>query len=592
MKYAGMAKHDISTFNEGSATRFLAEYLEQKNTIKTFFKENDRTPNYDGTFEIVTAEGFPMKQFIVQIKKVENLTPNIQGQNKGNYMYEMETKFLAYVKAKVTESPAIYFVVDIAAKRIFWLYLSDELLMNLNFEGHEKIRFPFQESDIIGDFDVFMDTLNQITSKRNTLFLDKTPEEIASMQEALDYINGLMDNDFSKIKDSIFPNLWRFGIKHSNSEDFSITAGDKTVRYENTAMFALYPQMKGVADTGLREYSMLGEQYFNQWDATGKTTPMEYTKNSLHKIIKTYFENGISIQLLPNLILMERLNWFVTKMTRFYTYHVDDQGITINELYRSFCILAKYIQHIVADASLSENESTIKHQLVSAYYRGRIKNFCIFDYLSLVQTEFEQHCNFYKDIGDIRFSLDLFELFSKNLIESRLIMLELQKRRVETYKAVWNYDYFELSQQSPEEFLKCIDSICQQWFSQLPVIYNQVYEAMFEKHKYRVTGRFEYQNEYRSDRLFGADFSTVICKYENTNFEIEYNSGCRSNYDNPVFENGLLSKFDGYTLSQFFPRKHLFYDAVRCLLYQGICNELNFDHRGLSIGSQSLSLFD
>lgn len=161
MKQAGMAKHSDSAFNEGSANRLLADFLEQKHTIKTFFKENDRTPNYDGSFELVSQDGTPTKQFIVQIKKVENLTPNVQGENKGNYMYSLETNFLYYVKAKVTESPAIYFVVDIATKNIFWLYLSDELLMNMGFEGKPELYYPLTEADKITDIDTFTSKLLQ-----------------------------------------------------------------------------------------------------------------------------------------------------------------------------------------------------------------------------------------------------------------------------------------------------------------------------------------------------------------------------------------------------------------------------------------------
>ena len=77
MAHIGMARHSDSSFNEGRATRLLAEYLEQNSKIKTFFKENDRTPNYDGSMELVSADGEPTKQFIVQIKKVENLTANV-----------------------------------------------------------------------------------------------------------------------------------------------------------------------------------------------------------------------------------------------------------------------------------------------------------------------------------------------------------------------------------------------------------------------------------------------------------------------------------------------------------------------------------
>ena len=149
MKMVGMARHATSAFNEKAATRMLSDFLEQNHTIATFFKENDRTPNYDGSFELVGEDDAPTKQFIVQIKKVENLVPNVKGANKGKYVYDLDTSFLYYVKEKVTESPAIYFVVDIATKNIFWLYLSDELLMRLDFEGKEHLSYPFSDTDIV-----------------------------------------------------------------------------------------------------------------------------------------------------------------------------------------------------------------------------------------------------------------------------------------------------------------------------------------------------------------------------------------------------------------------------------------------------------
>ena len=87
--------------------------------------------------ESVEPEGVPTKQFIVQIKKVENLAANTKGGNKGKYVYRLETNYLYYVKGKVTESPAICFVVDIVTHNDFWLYLSDAVLMSLDFEGKE-----------------------------------------------------------------------------------------------------------------------------------------------------------------------------------------------------------------------------------------------------------------------------------------------------------------------------------------------------------------------------------------------------------------------------------------------------------------------
>lgn len=172
-----MARHSVSSFNEADANRLLADFLEQKHSIKTFFKENDRTPNYDGSMELTDKEGYPIKQFIVQIKKVENLSPNVKGKNKGRYIYQLETAFLEYVKARVTDSPSIYFVVDIATKNIFWLYLSDELVNSLSFDGKDTIPYPFTASDIIQDIDSFVDALSQIVAARNELNSQKTPEE-------------------------------------------------------------------------------------------------------------------------------------------------------------------------------------------------------------------------------------------------------------------------------------------------------------------------------------------------------------------------------------------------------------------------------
>ena len=45
MSNPGISKHDISSFNESDAINLLSNTLESNHTIKTFFSENDRTPN-------------------------------------------------------------------------------------------------------------------------------------------------------------------------------------------------------------------------------------------------------------------------------------------------------------------------------------------------------------------------------------------------------------------------------------------------------------------------------------------------------------------------------------------------------------------
>ena len=68
-----MAIHSEDSFNEAEEIRILSNKLEEKRRIKTFFKENDKTPNTDGFFELVAEDKTPQKQFVVQIKKVNSL---------------------------------------------------------------------------------------------------------------------------------------------------------------------------------------------------------------------------------------------------------------------------------------------------------------------------------------------------------------------------------------------------------------------------------------------------------------------------------------------------------------------------------------
>lgn len=592
MGKAGMAKHSVSAFDEKDATRILSDFLEQKHTVATFFKENDRTPNYDGSFELVGADDAPTKQFIVQIKKVENLKPNVKGKNKDCYVYELETSFLYYVKEKVTESPAIYFIVDIVTKNIFWLYLSDEFLMKLDFEGKEKISYPFSKADIVPEIDIFVQTLNQIAKKRNTFFLQKTPEQIAEMQDALDYINRLMENDFTIIRDDVFPNLWRFGIKYTSGETMSITAHEQTITSESTSMFALYPQIKGEADTGVREYTGNQTNYFNHFDMFGKTTPMEYTQESLHKIIKSYLEQEIPAARLGDIMLFERIDSFVKRLQRFYDFNVHGEKILIDDLYRIYVMLIRYMQHVILDDEIESVEVNIKKEIIKRFNRGERNFFDIFHCGSEIVTCFKQFCKKQDFSRKIGFKPDLmFRVIPRYQIEAFVDIATLKERHVEHYEPIWKYNYYDLTKLNADEFISKINEICEQWFSELPIIYNSFYDTFFEKNKYRVKGKFEYVNKYFSDGRCGPWFSTTVREYNYKDFIIGHNPECSDSFNDEDKGNGLLYIHDGFLIERFLQRKRLFYDSVRCLLYQGICKELGYKSRGLSFDGMNYRLF-
>lgn len=55
-KKLGMAQHSKSSFDEAKEIRIVEELLESHRAVKTFFSENDKTPNHDGFFELVENE--------------------------------------------------------------------------------------------------------------------------------------------------------------------------------------------------------------------------------------------------------------------------------------------------------------------------------------------------------------------------------------------------------------------------------------------------------------------------------------------------------------------------------------------------------
>ena len=593
MSNPGMSKHDIAAFNETDSVTMLTRALEANHTIKTFFGANDKTPNHDGFFELVDEEQTPKKQFIVQIKKAENLTPNIQGENKGKYVYSLKTNFLYYVKEKVTESPAIYFVVDIIAKRIFWIYLSDELLMNLDFEGHETISYPFGNEDILDDLDQFTAALNRISAKRNALFCHKSREEIIELQDALDYINRLFDYDFCNIKKSLFPNLWRFGIKASDTP-ISIGVNGKVGNPVDSSVLALYPQMKGTLDSGIQEYSHEKSNLFNHISLGGKIKPMKYAKEAVHKALIRFFEQGIPAVYLPDIVLQEKIWPFIEKTKKFFPESDKANTITAEELELRFHLILHYIDKALSSEYLTESELHFKATLINQFLhtKNSINISSILSYggkdsfIEFCQTKKESPFSLHKFILDI---------IDRDSLETLLLIEEIKKRNIQKINRIWKYEWYTLRQMEKDQFLSCINKITLEWLTNLPVLYNETYEKLIETPKYKYNNRIIYRN-CCSNRITRINrFLTIIHKYNNEPFSIQCDESISQEYTKEAKENGLSNIISGIQLDDFIDNKMLYYESLNCLMYSGICEKLEFKPKDLHIGSNTftrgLSLF-
>ena len=590
MNHPGMARHSESSFYEADAVRLLSDFLESEHTIKTFFKENDRTPNYDGTFELVENNGEPKKQFIVQIKKTKALEPAATGKHTGKYIYDLETAFLYYIKAKVAESPAIYFVVDVDNNRIFYIYLSDSVLMDLDFEGHSTVRYPFDTRNILSDLSSFYKELSEIATSRNKRFVYKTEGEISKMQEAVEYLNTLLDSDFKKIKEHIFPGLWRFGIGMTQSDQFEIRhysqeLKEETIyRPEKTNMFCLYPQYKGKLDTGVSEFR--GDGYFRKFDCIGNQTPMNYIRENLGKIIKDFCQDP-PFELLPDIVL-EELTY--NHALQIHHYFADDDELKPSKCLSEVTMLFRYIDHVVFDELNLETERELKDQILK-----NMRGISLFDSFAwktiiLALREFKEiHEN---DSSAKLHAKAVFDLIGKESIQYYVALSTLNQRKISNITSVWMYNPIDFLKE--RSFLEDdIKPITEEWFCHLPAIYHEFYNNVFESKKYLFSRKIEYCVEDNRDSFLTVIANARVYKGAPDSLEITYKKPISKDISDEDKQRGLLhiqsGELFGASIMNRIPT--LYYDGIRCFLYQGICDVLDIKCEGININSHRERLF-
>lgn len=591
VKKSKIAQHSKTSFIEKEAIHILSSFIEEKRMAITFFSENDKTPNHDGFFEILNnniIDNCPKKQFIVQIKGTENLKYISTGVNKGKYKYVLNTKFLNYIKEKVAESPAIYFVVDVKSNKIFWIYLSDSKLMSLNFEGKTKITYYFSPEEICNNIDDFLKELNIIADKRNQKFLNKSPEEIAKIQEAVEHLNDLFNNDLKFIKDLMFPDLWRFGIAHSKipQESFTITIGNNIItNIENGNSFSIYPQVKGVPDTGIRENSNLLNDInlFNSIDLIGNSTPKTYVNSVISQILKQFFDSPLIISLAPDVIISEILFDIIFEFENIFNIKIKN---TISDVEKTIYLVIKYIIQILKEENLCNNEKALKTRLILIFNQKNIK-------VNLLSLLNECNCNdlflkFYENNIDKEIIIDKPDINIQKFIEQYFTEYILSiKRAKELGLTVINFikiDTLNFFLDDKNDKYEIVKSICKIWFNNLEKVYLQIYNEIFRDNKYLNIGLYKYQimQPVISNLLW------VVVKYPDKSFSIVESTIPL----NPLNDKDVISSQRSLGLSNFICNKRILYNSMKCLLYQGITKALQLDCEGVAFGCFNNYLFD
>ena len=579
-----MSIHSIESFNESESISILKEKLESNHTIKTFFGENDKTPNHDGFLELVDQDLSPRKQFIVQIKKVENLSKEEKGKNKGKYVYKLRTNFLEYVKQKVTESPAIYFVIDIKERRIFWLYLSDEILMNMNFEGQQTIAFAFSEDNILNNISTFTEKLNNIAFQRNKLFINKSETEIEEMQDALDYINQLLDHDLKSIKSTVFPNLWRFGLKCSDNPDISI--GIKSKMTQVSSAVALYPQIKGKNDSGIHEYIIEDHNIFNHLAIGSKIDLLDYSKDTLHKIIIFFFENRIPAKYLPDAVLFEIINVFIQKTNKYFG-NIQCNELPINNVYNRYVCISAYFQHILKNSLDDANEERLKNDIINRIRNGQIHFVDMTEYLTAfnLSSRFSDYVN---NNLDLEICTNIFLYYESDCIYYWNIIKELQNRNITNIPQIWSYNWLDLYYQPKDKRFSIIQELIHKWISFLPSLYAESFNNLFSNNNYMIKDRYVFK--IKEDSCIYFPNILHFCKiYKDIAFSILYDDNLIVDRNNTAIkETNLLRTNEGIFIGDFFQSNTPIFYALTCLLYEGVCRGLGFNPERLNIGHKRM----
>lgn len=607
MSTIGMSKYSESSFDERIAIGILENLLESKRGIKTFFKQNDRTPNSDGTFELLAPGQESKKQFIVQIKKVSNLKPEEQGKNKGKYLYNLETNFLYYVKERVTESPAIYFVVDIATNNVFWLYLSDEKLMELNFEGKGKVQYAFSKDEILSNINLFTQYINRVAKQRNEKFIYKSKDEISEIQEVVGHINNLFDNDLSFIKRKMFPNLWRFGVKYSKDNNFSISIGNQTYRPKKVGLFALYPQIKGNLDTGVREFRFDFQNYFNNIDASGTLNPSKYVQTTITKIIGDYFKTSFPITACPDIALEENIFKFIDENSDILAdLDFSKSNPSIKNIEDFLVGLSKYMLRLIICTDLTSNEEQLRQNILikktdnSSTIRSQLKLTKLIQRYHCVQ-EFRQFiCNVKKKNPPYATGQNQLPLYTldKDFQLAFLSLRELQERHINQIHRPWSYDWQVLKQLPEKILLNQINQICEKWFTLLPDLYKKTYFKIFYTNKYYNVGKFEYSLKIDKDIQGLGCIEEEYGKYkvsEPTDFQIKrasFNMEQIQKFAESEKNQGLIVVGSSVAIDALLANRTPIYDSLRCLIYQGICKGLDIKCNGIPIKLSPIKVFN
>lgn len=491
--------YDTNAFSESDGNRILGDILERSKKIKVHFAEGDKTPNFDGCFELCEnshTKMIPIGKFNVQIKTMSTDYRNRnQSGKKSDYKYSCETKVFNSVIKGISCDPAILFLVDITKKIVFYIHVSPEFALGLNLADEDHKTIYFNESDRLVDESFFAKLHKIYEGHRRKIYSEKESsltisEELDSktveeLQDIIDNFNNVFSNELAFIKHHFYPNVWKFGIAYIKNSDISATIGIYEVqRGENGVLIKKFSKENSSECKTISYYKL---KY--------KTT-REIIEGIMLRIIDDYFDKAfIDPAYLPTIVLEELSFYFLDAVaSSCESYNRADQEnvyfkdvVPVEEVSKLWSSLIEYAvesspyltstdNNPEVDAIIMDPIESLESGFDTVYRRG------LFESIRTRPTERRPS----------NISLILQGKFAYHLVKGAIE--ELEQRKVNSVSRIWAPQNFKESFKELEVARACginryetgfvladFQLNLQRLFSELPKAYKQTSQNLFGK---------------------------------------------------------------------------------------------------------------
>lgn len=451
-----LGKDTENDFKESKSITILREIVEKNNRIKVRATEADKIANLDGKVVIIDKNGFERIYIEIQAKTLPE-----KYNLKKQYSYSCDTKAFNVVLEHITFNPVVLFLVDEQRKRVFWKLISNEYAKSLNIgnQGKKTIYFNdqdlFCESNFIEKISNYCDSLCEIIDKKDadksliSSNIDAYSTEYIEIQMQVDRLNNIFDNELKHIKDMFFRGVWKFGISYNKFQK-QTAMGIYFITYgkNDTLIKRFDPRLNYIHMSINFQKNISLEEYINEW--------IEEVKKQYYLKVPILVEN------LSDDILNEIVFDFLDKLTmnikvledknRPYTYYKDEEEI--NNIVNIINGLELFYEEIIKTKDLSNVSNAVAFLTPTYNLTGK---FLLFNPLIQFNEAELKLLDKYLNRNNPSVSLKFLNNGEDKKIQlSFLAIQELQKRKKNTIKRIWNKkNIVKCKEDFPKE-IKCI----------------------------------------------------------------------------------------------------------------------------------------